>query len=332
VVHSYSSLRCVVLGTGGTIAGQASRQDDGVGYVAGQVGVDALVADVPALQGAALEMEQLAQVDSKDMDFSLWRRLAERVAFHLSRPEVGSVLITHGTDTLEETAFFLHSVLQPSKPVVMTCAMRPATALVPDGPQNLVDAYRVATHEGVGGVVVVCAGQVFGAVDVVKSHTYQTDAFDAGDAGVLARVEEGRVRLLRAWPVGSCEGGWNRARLGVVMQASALPAVAWVVSHADADGRCVRALLAASAGEVSPLYGLVVAGTGNATVHQRLEAALLQAEQQGVAVVRCSRCWRGPVMAHAGQALQRTSALAPAKVRLALALEGLGLTDLWDQP
>ncbi|WP_372659818.1 asparaginase, partial [Hydrogenophaga sp.] len=133
---------------------------DNVGYVAGEVGVGDLLAAVPALAGEALDVEQVAQLDSKDMGFAVWQALAQRVAFHLDRPDVEAVVITHGTDTLEETAFFLQALLQPAKPVVLTCAMRPATALVPDGPQNLLDAVAVARWTGASGVVAVCAGQV----------------------------------------------------------------------------------------------------------------------------------------------------------------------------
>jgi L-asparaginase len=104
------------------------------------------------------------------------------------------VVITHGTDTLEETAFFLHSVLAPAKPVVLTCAMRPATALSPDGPQNVRDAIAVAATAGAQGVTVVCAGTVHSGVDVQKVHTYRLDAFASGDAGPIGYVEEGAVR------------------------------------------------------------------------------------------------------------------------------------------
>jgi hypothetical protein len=140
--------KVVILGTGGTIAGRAVTSSDNVGYVAGQVGVEQLVAEVPMLASLPLEIEQVAQINSKDMTVVVWQRLAARLAFHLDRPDVSGVVITHGTDTLEETAFFLDTVFKPTKPVVLTCAMRPATALVPDGPQNLLDAVSVARHPG----------------------------------------------------------------------------------------------------------------------------------------------------------------------------------------
>ena len=146
MVDANQARRLVILGTGGTIAGRAAQASDHVGYVAGQVGVGELVQAVPALAGLSLDVEQVAQVDSKDMGLPVWQALARRIAVHLERPEVSAVIVTHGTDTLEETAFVLQQLFRPGKPVVLTCAMRPASALVPDGPQNLSDAVAVARH------------------------------------------------------------------------------------------------------------------------------------------------------------------------------------------
>ena len=134
----------VVLGTGGTIAGTADSATDSVGYRAASLGVDALVAAVPPLAGWPIECQQLAQVDSKDMGLALWLALRAALQRQLQRPEVAGVVITHGTDTLEETAYFLHRVLAPAKPVLLTAAMRPATSLQADGPQNLLDAVTLA--------------------------------------------------------------------------------------------------------------------------------------------------------------------------------------------
>jgi L-asparaginase len=269
-----------------------------------------------------LDVEQVAQLDSKDMAFAVWKTLSARVAFHLARPEVAGIVITHGTDTIEETAFFLQSVLRPAKPVVLTCAMRPATALVPDGPQNLSDAVAVARCVDARGVVVVCAGQVHSADDVSKVHTYRLDAFDSGDAGPLGCVEEGWLRQFRPWPTACGAGSVHEALLVRVQACLALPRVALLTSHADADGMMVQALLAQTGGDaVQPLRGIVVAGTGNGTVHASLESALLQAQAQGVRVVLSSRCARGHVLAHSGQRLAEVSGLSPVKARIALALE-----------
>lgn len=322
---SLAQQRVVVLGTGGTIAGRASSAADGVGYTAAQVTVQDLLASIPAYEGLALDVEQVAQVDSKDMTLGVWQTLARRLAFHLARPDVGAVVVTHGTDTLEETAFFLQCVLDAQKPVVLTCAMRPATALVPDGPQNLVDAMVLARHPGTCGVLIVCAGRVHGAGEVAKAHTYRLDAFDSGDAGPLATVGEGLVRQFRAWPEpsGLLKPGapaWDR-----VMNAHELPGVVVLTSHADADATQVNALLDHSASHpASAVRGMVVAGTGNGTVHARLEEALSRAQEQGVRVVRTTRCAAGPVIPHAGQVLTDVRQLSPVKARIALALELLG--------
>lgn len=274
----------VILGTGGTIAGTAASAADAVGYTAAQLGVERLVAAVPPLAEVPLECEQVAQLDSKDMTHAVWQRLAQRCAHHLARDDVAGVVVTHGTDTLEETAYFLHRVLAPAKPLVLTAAMRPATSLQADGPQNLLDAVTVA-RSTVRGVVAVVAAQVHGAVDVRKVHTWRLDAFSSGDAGPVALVEGGHVRVLREAPV--------TAGLGVdaiAADPARWPRVEVVANHAGADGRVVDALLAAG------VDGLVVAGTGNGTVSAPLTAALDRARHRGVAVRRASRCAFGPVI------------------------------------
>ncbi len=319
MVNANQARRLVVLGTGGTIAGRATRANDNVGYVAGQVSVSDLVAMVPALSACPLDVEQVAQINSKDMTLGVWQALAARVAAHLDRPEVAGIVITHGTDTIEETAFLLQTLLKPAKPVVLTCAMRPATALVPDGPQNLSDAVAVALHPQARGVVVVCAGRIHSAVDVAKVHPYRTDPFDSGDAGALGCVEEAQLRLFRPWPQAVEEGIFDAAALQRLLGAAALPRVELIFSHANADGELVRALL----GHTSPagaLRGILVAGTGNGTVHDDLLAALRDARANGVEVVVASRCAQGRVVPHAGQPLPDSAGLSPLKARLALVL------------
>ena len=300
----------VVLGTGGTIAGAASDPSDNVGYVAAQRGIAELVDGVPALADVALEVEQVAQVDSKDMDHAVWRALATRCAFHFARPEVAGLVVTHGTDTLEETAWFLQRVLAPVKPLVLTAAMRPATALQADGPQNLLDAVVVARAPAAHGVVAVLGGRLFGARDVRKVHPYRIDAFSAGDAGVIGVVEEGRLRLFRSWPQ-------DAAVLGVAAlpaDAAAWPSVAIVTSHAGADGALVRAMRAAG------VQGFVVAATGNGSVHRELESALLAAQRDGASVLRSTRCGNGRVLDAAAAALPPADDLTPAKARVELLL------------
>jgi L-asparaginase len=171
---------------------------DNVGYQAAQVGSTTCWPGCPGCADVLVTTEQVAQVDSKDMEPAIWRALALRCAcIGLRSPRWQGIVITHGTDTLEETAFFLHRVLPAAKPVVLTCAMRPATALAPDGPQNIVDAMAVARAPGAHGVTVACAGTLHGAEQVRKVHPYRLDAFSSGDAGP-DRIHRGRARAPRA--------------------------------------------------------------------------------------------------------------------------------------
>jgi len=303
--------RIVILGTGGTIAGTAASATDAIGYTAAQLGVAQLVAAVPPLAQAPIECEQVAQVDSKDMDHATWQRLAQRAAHHLGRAEVAAVVVTHGTDTLEETAYFLHRVLAPAKPLVLTAAMRPATSLQADGPQNLLDAVTLARDGRVSGVSVVIAGRAWAGTDVRKQHTYRLDAFSGGDAGPVAVLEEGQVRVLRAnLPVGEAVG-----LDAVADDAGAWPRVEIVLNHAGADGRVVDALLAHG------VDGLVVAGTGNGTLSGALDAALRRAAQAGVRVLRASRCAAGPVLGGDSSALPGAGTQTAVQARIELLLK-----------
>jgi L-asparaginase len=300
----------VILGTGGTIAGTAAVPGDNVGYSAAQIGVAQLVAAVPALARVRIEAEQVAQVDSKDMGFAIWRQLAERVMHHLARPDVKGVVITHGTDTLEETAYFLQRVLAPRKPVVLAAAMRPATSLQADGPQNLLDAVTLAQLDDAGGVLAVLAGQVHSGLDVRKQHPYRLDAFGSGDAGVLGHMEEGVLRRHRPWPQGEALGLDH-----LPANTEHWPRVEVIMSHAGAGSALVRALCS------DGVQGIVVAGTGNGSLHHLLESALLEAQAAGVRVWRSTRCGDGAVLATGNDALPGAGALTPVQARIALMLD-----------
>jgi L-asparaginase len=306
----------VILGTGGTIAGRAASVSDNIGYTAAQVGVEELLAAIPALaQAGTVLTEQVAQVDSKDMSFAVWAKLAARVSHYLAQPDVQGIVITHGTDTLEETAFFLQALLAPAKPVVLTCAMRPATALVPDGPQNLLDAVAVARHSGAQGVVAVCAGVVHGAADVQKAHTYRLDPFSSGDAGPIGYVEEGRLRQLRSWPQAQAGRAQTAAKIIATLAGAAVPRVEILMNHAGAGGAIVQAL------QTQGVQGLVVACTGNGSLHHELEAALLKAQAAGIKVIRASRCTAGRVLPTPADAIPDSEGLSPVKARVQLILQ-----------
>ncbi len=320
--------KLVFLGMGGTIAGTAASAGDNVGYKAAQVGVQALLASVPGLVpllgGREVLSEQVCQIDSKDLEHTDWRSLWDRVSHYLAIDDVSGVVVTHGTDTLEETAYFLSCTLPVEllqrKPVVLTCAMRPASSLTPDGPGNMADAAAVALCKEAHGVLVVCAGKIHTAAHVQKVHPYRTDAFDSGEAGPVGLVEEGKVRLLGDWPTLTASG----YPIGSpVLPSDAWPRVELLINHAGATGAVVRAMLETDA-DAAPLRGIVVAGTGNGTIHKIMESALLEAQEQGIRVVRVSRCAYGQVVG--GSATDRSGAFASAglsgvKARIALMLE-----------
>lgn len=312
--------KIVVLGTGGTIAGTLSGPAGD--YVAAQKTVEELLAGLPLPTTFGLVSEQVAQVDSKDMDLAVWQALLLRCQHWLAQPEVQGLVITHGTDTLEETAYLLQAVLAPAKPVVLTCAMRPADAVDADGPQNLLDAFVVAAEPGAHGVVAVCAGRIHSAFEVQKVHTSQLDAFSSGDAGALGQVMQRRVILARNWPQIAVKYAPDAIKR--IANVTAWPRVEIVLSHAMATGATVDALVApdvAARFGAPPVQGVVVAGTGNGTLHQALEAALQRAAAQSVRVVRATRCAQGRVWPRPGDAWPDSQGLSPVKARLALMLE-----------
>ncbi|SAL79528.1 L-asparaginase II [Caballeronia arvi] len=316
--------RIAVLATGGTIAGQAGDASKTAGYKAGVVGVDKLLDAVPALSSVArIQAEQIASIDSKDMSAALWTTLARRIDALLAQDDIDGVVVTHGTDTLEETAYLLHLTVKSAKPVVLTAAMRPSTALSADGPLNLLNAVTVAASASAKGqgVLVAFNNQIHSARDVTKTSTYAVDAFRSPETGVLGFVQDGRVEFQRT----VVRPHTSASEFAMVDQ---WPMVEIVTSHADASRVMVDALVAAG------VKGIVVAGTGNGSMHATLTHALGDAVKQGVAVVRASRVGSGHVMRNGAandDALGTISAgtLNPYKARVLLMLAlAAGVKDL----
>lgn len=312
--------RIVVLGTGGTIAGSSPEVGANLGYTAGTISVDDLLGGITAPDGFTLHAEQIAQLDSKDMDFATWHDLYVRCEFWLAQEDVAGLIIVHGTDTIEETAYFLHSVLQSPKPIVHTCAMRPATSSAPDGPQNLSDAVAVSSTEGAAGSVVVCAGEIHGAVEVRKDHPYRLNAFGSGDAGPIGYVEEGSVRLLRRWPR---EGELNTTSAPLSLPtADKWPRVEIVLSHAGASGELIDTLIRERQdGHPGAVAGIVLGATGNGSLHYTLEQAALRAQAAGIEVVVAKRCADGRILPMPDSTLPVAFDLSPVKARIALLLK-----------
>ncbi|HTI17956.1 MAG TPA: asparaginase [Trinickia sp.] len=315
--------RIAVLATGGTIAGTASDAAQTAGYQAGVVGVEQLMAAVPAVSGVArIEAEQIASIDSKDLDPRLWTVLSQRIEALAARDDINGIVVTHGTDTLEETAYLLHLVVKTSKPVVLTAAMRPASALSADGPMNLLGAVTLAATRAAWGqgVFVAFNNRIHSARDVVKTSTYAVDAFQSPEVGALGWVQDGRVEFQR---------GVVRPHTGATPFSAALgwPAVEIIPSYAGVSRIAVDAAIAAG------VRGIVVAGTGNGSIHGTLQVALAEAVQRGISVVRASRVGSGHVIRNGAapdDALGFVSAgtLNPYKARVLLMLAlAAGIND-----
>jgi L-asparaginase len=276
----------VVLATGGTIAGAASS-DVTAGYTSGQVGVEQLLNAVPqARKLANLRGEQIANIGSQDMNDEVWIKLATRVNELLAMPDVSGVVITHGTDTIEETAFFLNLVVKSDKPVVMTASMRPSTALSADGPLNYYNAVAVAANKNANGrgVLVVLNDWIHGASSLTKTSTTAVQTFMSPLSGLIGTVAYGTIEWYRG-PVGKHGLTSDFA----VDKTTVLPRVDIVMAMENMDGALINASTAAGA------KGIVIAGVGNGNMTKTALDALEAQARKGVVCVRSSRVTTGQV-------------------------------------
>lgn len=278
--------RIRLLATGGTIAG-AQTHATARGYTAAAFSTEALLAAVPQLPALAeIELEQVAAIGSQDMDDATWLIVAARTQAALERPEIAGVVITHGTDTMEETAFFLNLTVASDKPVVLVGAMRPATAMSADGPMNLFNAIAVAVDPAVRsrGVLVVANDEIHFAREVAKTNTTQVGTFRASHRGLAGLVNAGRLHLY-APPVRR----HTRASEFAPMSLKNLPRVDIIYAHAGMSRTLIDAAVQAGA------RGLVIAGVGDGNFSANAIAAAHAAARAGVAVVRSSRTGGGVV-------------------------------------
>jgi len=276
----------VVLATGGTIAGAASS-DVQAAYTSGQVGVEQLIAAVPqAKKLATLRGEQISNIGSQDMNDEVWLKLGHRVNALAAMPDVDGIVITHGTDTIEETAYFLNLIAKTKKPVVMTAAMRPSTALSADGPLNFYNAVAVTANQGASGrgVLVVINDWVHGASSLTKTSTTAVQTFLSPLRGLIGTVAYGDAEFYRG-PVGRNTLDSEFSLDGV----SALPRVDIIEAYENMDGTLIDAAVAAGA------KGIVIAGVGNGNMTQAALAALAKQSKQGIVCVRSSRVVTGRV-------------------------------------
>lgn len=271
--------RVVLLATGGTIASKHDPEKGG--YTTALTGEQLLEA-VPALKEVArLDVEQISNIPSTNVTSEIWLTLARRANELLARPDVAGVVVTHGTDTLEETAYFLDLTVTSDKPVVVVGAQRPASMLDSDGPRNLLNAIRVAASpEAAGkGAMVVMNGQINAARDVSKTSTVEVETFRSLEYGQLGVADFDQVRFYRT-PL--------RRQTLPLSADTRLGRVEIVLQYAGADGRLIRGLLTQGT-----LDGLVVAGTGLGNVSEASFDAIKQVRDRGIPVVISTRVYTG---------------------------------------
>jgi L-asparaginase type II len=282
-----------ILATGGTIAGSGATSTTTVGYTAATVGVQRLIQAVPELAKVAnVSGEQVFQIASENMSNEHWLTLAKRVNVLLAQPNVDGIVITHGTDTLEETAYFLNLVVKSRKPVVLVGAMRPSTAISADGPINLYNAVLLAASpDAVGkGVLVAMNDQIQAARDVTKVNTSTLDAFRTPELGMLGYIQGSKPFFYRQQVrKHTVDTEFDISKLDV------LPAVDIVYGYANMGPVAVDAFVA------SGDRGIIHAGVGDGSLAAKVVPALKAARAKGAVVVRASRVGQG-ILARNGEA------------------------------
>ena len=306
----------VLIGTGGTIAGRGESEVNASAYDCSILSIGDILADVPSAASIAnIRTEQLLQMGSENFGNEHLLLLGKRISSLLKRHDVDGVVVTHGTDTIDETAYFLHLTLKSYKPVVVVGAMRPPSALSSDGPLNLYNAILVAANPlSFGkGTLVVSNDEIHTARDVLKSSTFKLEAFRS-PYGPLGYVVEGRPIFFRL-PARrhTIETEWS------IDDIAAMPDVGIVYAHGGVDANSVNAMLNSGVG------GIVYAATGNGNIAARIVDALVQARRRGIHIVRASRTGSGLVIRNAAQPDDEydwlvVDAQVPHKARILLAL------------
>jgi len=274
-----------ILATGGTIAGTGASST-AANYKPGELGVAQLLSAVPELSDiATVKGEQVVNISSQDMTTQIWLRLSKRINELLAMEETAGVVVTHGTDTQEETAYFLNLTVKSDKPVILTGSMRPSTALSADGPRNLYNAVACAiAPESQGqGVLLVMDDRILSADDVTKTHTLNVSTFQSPNYGPVGYLYGGKPFFTRS--------SQKRHTLQSEFDVSALddlPKVMVIMGYAGADDLFIQSAIQADA------KGIVYAGVGNGNAPSIAHKALVRAAQQGISVVRSARVPTGP--------------------------------------
>ena len=283
----------VILATGGTIAGTGATSTTTVGYTAAKIGVEALIEAVPELKKVAnVRGEQVFQIASENMNNDYWLKLAKRINVLLAQSDVDGIVVTHGTDTIEETAYFLNLVVKSRKPVVIVGAMRPSTAISADGPINLYNSVMLAgSPDAIGkGVLVAMNDQINGAREVTKTNTSTLDTFKTPELGLLGYIQGSKPYFYRqSTRKHTADTEFDVSKLDV------LPQVDIVYGYANVNPIALNAFVAAGA------KGIVHAGVGDGSLASTETPALIEARKKGVIIVRASRVGQG-IVARNGEA------------------------------
>ena len=274
-----------ILATGGTIAGAAGTGTQ-AGYTSGAVGIDAMIAATPGIRDlATIKGEQIANVGSQDMSFDILLKVAKRINELAKSADVDGFVITHGTDTMEESAFFLNLTVKTDKPVVMVGSMRPSTAVSADGPLNLYNAVAVAGDPKAKGrgVMVVMNDWIHGAHSLTKTSTTDVQTFMSPIRGLAGVVAYGKADFYN-----SPEWLHTTKSEFDISQVTTLPRVDIVMAYEDMSPALIDAAAAGA-------KGIVIAGVGNGNMNKASVDAAANAVKKGVVVVRSSRVMTGMV-------------------------------------
>jgi L-asparaginase len=314
----------VILATGGTIAGSAESQTS-VGYTSGAVTVDALINAVPTLKNIArISGEQISSIGSQDMSDEIWLKLAKRINVILAADTVDGIVVTHGTDTMEETAYFLQLTVKSSKPVVLTGSMRPSTALSADGPLNIYNAVAIAGDPASRGrgVLVAVNDDIHSGREITKTNTTDVQTFESPEYGLLGTTLYGKQTYFR----GPYRKHTSESEFSIEGM-TALPRVDVLYAHSDMSADLIDAAVKLGA------KGIVMAGVGDGNMTAKALEALERAAKAGVVCVRSTRLpsghtWRNSEVNDDKYGFVASGELLPSKARILLKL---ALTKTKDQ-
>ena len=315
-----------IIATGGTIAG-VSKSNTESNYKAGELGIYQLLDAVPEVKNLAdVSGEQLVKIGSQDMNDEVWLKLAKRINELLNKEGYDGVVITHGTDTMEETSYFLNLTVHSAKPVVLVGAMRPSTGMSADGPLNLYNAVAVAADKDAAGRgVMVCMNDiVLDGKDVIKTNTTAVQTFQGANYGTLAYIHNGKPFFNRR-----PEQKHTVNSEFDVDNLKSLPKVGIVYSYSNASELPLKAFVDAK------YNGVVFAGVGNGNLYHTLFDMAIKAQQKGIQIVRASRVPTGATtldaeVDDAKYHFVASQALNPQKARVLLML-ALTKTKDWQQ-